>query len=140
MARRKSTNTPIVTLDELVPSYGEHKESLDALDKVVKDENKKIKELLGDDNETERPQWKVTKSVQDRSKMDEDLLYAKLSAFPEMYEAGIIKVQEYVDVQALEDAMYKNQLSKKMLEEVNKCVEHKEVVTLRVSRIKESDD
>lgn len=139
MARRKSTNTPTVTLDELVPSYGEHKESLDALDKVVKDENKKIKELLGDDTEHKAGGWKVTKSVQKRDKMDEELLCAKLSAFPELYEAGIIKVQEYVDMQALEDAMYKNRLSKKMLEEVNKCVEHKEVVTLRVSRIKESD-
>ena len=106
----------------------------------MKDENKKIKELLGDKDHYKTSGWKVTKSVQDRSKMDEDLLYAKLSAFPEMYESGIIKVQEYVDVQALEDAMYKNQLSKKMLEEVNKCVEHKEVVTLRVSRIKESDE
>ena len=140
MARRKTTNTPTVTLDELVPSYGEHKESLDVLDKIVKDENKKIKELLGDKDHYKTSGWKVTKSVQNRDKMDEDLLCAKLSAFPEMYEAGIIRVQECVDMQALEDAMYKNQLSKKMLEAVESCREHKEVVTLRVTRVKESDE
>jgi hypothetical protein len=138
MARRKAKAGP--TLDELIPVYGSNKEKLDELDKVCKEENKQIKELLGDKSSHEADGWKVVKSVQNRDKMDEDLLCAKLSAFPEMYEAGIIKVQEYVDMTALEDAMYKNQLSKKMLEAVESCREHKEVVTLRVSRVKERDE
>ena len=138
MARKKIVENK--TLDELIPVYGDNKEQLDALDKICKDENKQIKELLGDKTSYETGGWKVTKSVQNRDKIDEELLCVKLSEFPEMYEAGIIKVQEYVDMDALENAMYKNQLSKKMLEAVEKCREHKEVVTLRISRVKKGDD
>ena len=127
------------TLDELIPAYGDNKERLDVLDKICKEENKQIKELLGDKTNYETSGWKVTKSVQNRDKIDEDLLCVKLSDFPEMYELGVIKVQEYVDMTALEDAMYKGQLNKKMLEVVEKCREHKEVVTLRISRVKEKE-
>ena len=134
---RKTKATP--TLDELIPAYGDNKERLDVLDKICKEENKQIKELLGDKTNYETSGWKVTKSVQNRDKIDEDLLCVKLSDFPEMYELGIIKVQEYVDMTALEDAMYKGQLNKKMLEVVEKCREHKEVVTLRISRVKEEE-
>lgn len=136
MARKTKV---VSTLDELIPSYGDNKERLDVLDKICKEENKQIKELLGDKTNYETSGWKVTKSVQNRDKIDEDLLCVKLSDFPEMYELGIIKVQEYVDMTALEDAMYKGQLNKKMLEVVEKCREHKEVVTLRISRVKEKE-
>ena len=138
MARKKIV-TNNVTLDELIPAYGDNKENLDALDKVCKEENKQIKELLGDKTNYEANGWKVTKSVQNRDKIDEELLCVKLAEFPEMYEAGIIKVQEYVDMQALEDAMYKNQLSKKQIDIIQSCREHKEVVTLRVSRVKKGE-
>lgn len=138
MARKKIV-TNNVTLDELIPAYGDNKEKLDALDKVCKEENKQIKELLGDKTNYEANGWKVTKSVQNRDKIDEELLCVKLAEFPEMYEAGIIKVQEYVDMQALEDAMYKNQLSKKQIDIIQSCREHKEVVTLRVSRVKKGE-
>lgn len=138
MARKKIV-TNSVTLDELIPAYGDNKEKLDALDKVCKEENKQIKELLGDKTNYEANGWKVTKSVQNRDKIDEELLCVKLAEFPEMYEAGIIKVQEYVDMQALEDAMYKNQLSKKQIDIIQSCREHKEVVTLRVSRVKKGE-
>ena len=134
---RKTKATP--TLDELIPEYGDNKERLDVLDKICKEENKQIKELLGDKTNYETSGWKVTKSVQNRDKIDEDLLCVKLSDFPEMYELGVIKVQEYVDMDALEDAMYKGQLNKKMLAVVEKCREHKEVVTLRISRVKEEE-
>lgn len=136
MARKTKA---VSTLDELIPAYGDNKERLDVLDKICKEENKQIKELLGDKTNYETSGWKVTKSVQNRDKIDEDLLCVKLSDFPEMYELGIIKVQEYVDMTALEDAMYKGQLNKKMLEVVEKCREHKEVVTLRISRVKEKE-
>ena len=134
---RKTKATP--TLDELIPVYGDNKERLDVLDKICKEENKQIKELLGDKTNYETSGWKVTKSVQNRDKIDEDLLCVKLSDFPEMYELGVIKVQEYVDMDALEDAMYKGQLNKKMLAVVEKCREHKEVVTLRISRVEEEE-
>ena len=112
MARKKIVENN-VTLDELIPVYGDNKEQLDALDKICKDENKQIKELLGDKTSYETGGWKVTKSVQNRDKIDEELLCVKLSAFPEMYEAGIIKVQEYVDMDALEAAIYNDELSER---------------------------
>lgn len=139
MARRKVEDS-FSTLDELVPAYAENKERFDVLDKICKEENKEIKRLLGDKTSHEAGGYKVTKSVQHRDKMDEELLCAKLSAFPEAYDLGLIKIQEYVDMDALESAMYKNQLSKGMLAVVESCREKKEVVTLRVTKVKEVEE
>lgn len=140
MARRKVEDSFSSTLDELIPAYAQNKERLDVLDKVCKDENAEIKRLLGNKTTYEAGGYKVTKSVQNRDKMDEELLCAKLSAFSKAYDLGLIKIQEYVDMDALENAMYWNQLDKEMLAVIEKCREKKEVVTLRVTKVKEVDE
>ena len=134
MARRavKEVNT----LDILIPAYAEHKAQLDEIDTVCKAENKQIKELLGDRKSYETEDYKVSKSVQSRDTMDEDALAIRLADFPIAYELGIIKVKEYVDMSALEDAMYKKQLTPEMIQAIEKCRSHKEVVTLRLSKVK----
>ena len=133
MARKRAVENP---LDELVPSYAQNKEQLDYIKSICDDENKQIKKLMGDTTSYEAGGYKVTKSVQNRDSMDEELLCAKLSSFSEMYDLGIIKVQEYVDMSALEDAMYKKLLTPEMIDVINKCRTHKEIVTLRVSKVK----
>lgn len=127
-------------LDTIIDEYAQNKEQLDILDTVCKTQNAKIKDMLGNEKSYSTDNYKVSKSVQNRDTMDEELLCAKLSNFTECYDLGIIKVQEYVDMQALEDALYKKQLTKEMIEVIEKCRNHKEVVTLRVSKIKKEEE
>lgn len=127
-------------LDTIIDEYAQNKEQLDILDTVCKTQNAEIKAMLGNEKSYSTDNYKVSKSVQNRDTMDEELLCAKLSNFTECYDLGIIKVQEYVDMQALEDALYKKQLTKKMIEIIEKCRNHKEVVTLRVSKIKKEEE
>lgn len=130
------------TLDLLIPSYAEHKEQFDVIDGICKNENKQIKRLLeiGKKNTYEAGGYKVTRSVQNRDTMDEEALCIRLADFPLAYELGIIKVKEYVDMSMLEDAMYKKQLTPEMIQAIEKCREHKEIVTLRLSKVKKEDE
>ena len=127
-------------LDTIIDEYAQNKEQLDILDTVCKTQNAEIKAMLGNEKSYSTDNYKVSKSIQNRDTMDEELLCAKLSNFTECYDLGIIKVQEYVDMQALEDALYKKQLTKEMIEVIEKCRNHKEVVTLRVSKIKKEEE
>jgi len=123
-------------LNELIPSYAENKEKLDAIDKVCKSKNAEIKKIMAKDHEYSVGDYTAKIIIKNKDTIDEELLCVKLSMFQEMYDLGIIKVQEYVDMQALEDAMYKKELTAEMLKEVEKCRNHKEVVELRVTKKK----
>ena len=53
---------------------------------------------------------------------------------------GIIKTKEYVDFDALEKAIYNGLLPGETLLEMDKAREVKEVVTLRVTKIKKENE
>lgn len=123
-------------LDTLIPQYAENKSMLDDYKKICDKENKQIKELMTDDT-YEAGGYKATKSVQIRESLNEDRLLAIASQHRVFRDIGIIKTKEYVDMEALESAIYKGMLDKETLMEIDKCRESKEVVTLRVTKIKE---
>lgn len=123
------------TLDDLIPRYAENKALLDDYKKVCDEENKKIKDMM-EEGSYESGGYKATKSVQHRESMNEDKLLELLKNTSAIYH-GIIKTKEYVDMNALESALYKGTLSKDVLLEIDKCREVKEVVTLRISKVKE---
>lgn len=133
MARKR-----IESLDELIPQYAENKGILDDYKKICDDENKKIKELM-DEGSYEAGGWKATKIVQQRESMNEDKLLdvIKYAVAPEL---GLIKTKEYVDMDALESAIYKGIIGPEVLISIDKCRESKEVVTLRISKVKENKD
>lgn len=139
MARRKTDETlSTVTLDKVIPEYAEHKADMDVLKKICDDENALIKKLMGANGGTyEAGGYKATVTISDVETVDEELMCAKLSAFEEAYHLGIIKVKEYVDSKALEDAIYKKQLPKEALNAINSCRSSKPRATLRVTKIKE---
>lgn len=122
-------------LDTLIPQYAENKSMLDDYKKICDKENKQIKELMTDDT-YEAGGYKATKSVQIRESLNEDRLLAIASQHRVFRDIGIIKTKEYVDMEALESAIYKGMLDKETLMEIDKCRESKEIVTLKVSRIK----
>jgi len=145
-----------VTLDTLIPQYAENKQLLDDYKKICDDENKQIKDLM-DEGSYEAGGYKATKIVSTRESMNEEALLSLLQSysdgiskalnkvdssieFIDFRKLGVIKTKEYVDMDALESAIYNGKISKEVLMEIDKCRESKEVITLRVSKIKENKD
>lgn len=130
MTRRK------VSLDTLIPQYAENKSMLDDYKKICDDENKQIKELM-EEGSYEAGGYKATKSVQIRESFNEDKLLDVLRDVAEAKANNLIKTKEYVDMDVLESMIYKGMIPTDVLMEIDKCRESKEVVTLRISKIKE---
>lgn len=125
-------------LETLVLDYGNHKEELDKYKKLCDNENKSIKKLMTDLDikEFEADGYKVSVSVSKRETMDED----KLLEIAHSYNIDeIIKTKEYIDFDALEDAIYNGRISKHTLSEMNKAKNTKEITTLRVRRTNKED-
>jgi hypothetical protein len=123
------------SLDNLIPQYAENKAMLDDYKKICDKENKQIKELMTDDT-YEAGGYKATKSVSVRETMNEDKLLELLIA-KGYKDTKVIKQKYYVDMDTLESAIYSGQIPKEDLLEIDKCRESKEVVTLRISKVKE---
>ncbi len=134
MARKKVG----VSLDTLIPQYAENKSLLDDYKKICDKENKQIKDMM-EEGSYEAGGWKATKSVTTRDSMNEDKLLDVLKNTNAVY-LGIIKTKEYVDMDALESAIYNGDIDKEILLKIDKCRESKEVVTLRISKVKEKKD
>ena len=130
MARKK-----VISLDTLIPQYAENKSMLDDYKKICDNENKQIKELM-DEGSYEAGGYKATKTISTRDSINEDKLLDVLirAGFK---NTPIIRTKEYVDMDALESALYKGQIEEDILMEIDKCRESKEVVTLRISKVKE---
>ena len=122
-------------LDVLIPQYAENKAMLDDYKKICDTENKQIKELM-EEGTYEASGYKATKSVQVRESLNEDKLLELLIA-KGYKDTKVIKQKYYVDMDALESAIYSGQIPKEDLLDIDKCRETKEVVTLRISKVKE---
>lgn len=133
MARKKLGE---MELDVLIPQYAENKAMLDDYKKICDTENKQIKELM-EEGTYEAGGYKATKSITTRETMNEDKLLELL--LDKGYgNTSVIKQKYYVDMDALESAIYSGQIPKEDLLDIDKCRESKEVVTLRISKVKEN--
>lgn len=120
-------------LQELIPHYQLNKSEMDSYKKIVDKDNKEIKMIM---LESQLPEFivgdiKATCSVSEREDFIEEALIEKLK---EMKVEGVIKMREYIDMDALENAIYNGELN---AAELASCQTKKEVVTLRVTKIKE---
>ncbi len=122
----------------LIPQYVANKTELDGYKKICEEENSKIKDLMLNLNldETQSGNYIAKRVVQKRENFNEDMLLmiAHHYGIPE-----IVKTKEYIDFDALENAIYTGNISKEILTEINKAREVKEVVTLRIARVKEGE-
>lgn len=118
-------------LTELLPIYYTQKSEMDSIKKVVDKKNAEIKALMRESNLSEFVvgDIKATCSVSERESFIEEALIEKLK---EMNVDGVIKMKEYVDMDALENAIYNGELN---AAELASCQEKKEVVTLRITKI-----
>lgn len=121
-------------LDDLILKYAENKEKLDAFKKLTDAENKEIKFLMKSSGETEHvsDDYKASYIVSTRESMNEEMLLV----VAHKYGIPVIKTKEYIDFDALENAIYNNRISKEALLEMDKAKSKKEVVTLRITKLK----
>lgn len=122
-------------LDDLIPLYYEHNELVKKHKKVADKANKEIKKIMAEQGITEfATHGLVAKvSVSERVDLMEDVLIEKIK---ELGIKGIIKTREYIDMDALETALYNGLISPAALAEAQI---KKEVVTLRIRQEKEED-
>lgn len=125
-------------LDELIPRYAANKSEMESYKKICDKENAQIKAVMKSFvvQNYEAGGYKATYSVSKRESMNEEMLLqiAHMHGIPE-----IVKTKEYIDFDALEHAIYNGQISDEVLMEMDKAKETKEVVTLRISKVKNEE-
>lgn len=120
-------------LNSTIQSFYEDKQKLDYYKKETDNANKEIKEILQKLNKTEFETDNGLIAKMTISKRESFIEQALLQKIKELKVEGIIKTKEYVDMDALEDAIYNEKLD---ASELSNCREYKEVITLKVSRKK----
>lgn len=118
-------------LDELIPTYYKNKEKMESYKKLVDEQNKNIKELMNGEYSYEIGKYKAVVSTSTRVSMDEQKLMMLLKA---NNIKGVIKTIEVVDMDALENLIYHNEIPKDVLKRIGECKSEKEVKSLRVTK------
>ena len=81
--------------------------------------------------------YKATYIVSDRTSIDESKLLGVIHANNIPDSLGIIKTKEYIDEDALESAIYNNEISDDVMAQISECMIKKEVISLKLTRQKE---
>lgn len=131
-------------LDALVPAYALNKGELDSYKKICDRENSQIKDIMTTLalQHYEVEGYKINCVTQHREKLDEDVLISIIRNAPgiEYLKSDIIKTKEYIDFDALEKAIYDGKISDDLLLEMDKAKEIKDVVTLKVTKLKKKEE
>jgi len=127
---------PEEKLADILPVYEANKSQMDLYKKLVDKDNKEIKSIMLEANITEfvADDIKAICSVSVREDFIEEALINKLK---EIGVPGIIKQKEYVDMDALENAIYNGKINAAALAD---CQIKKEIVTLRVNKLNRKED
>lgn len=127
-------------LKELVERYCTMKAEMDKYKKQVDADNEEIKSIMSKINlkEYETSGFIAKYSVSVSENFDEEkliqVLTSQLYEGKSAYDLGIIKHKEYVDMEALENAIYNGKLNAAMLSD---CKTRKETARLTISKVKE---
>lgn len=121
-------------LNSIIECFYKDKQTADKYKKSAEEYNKEIKDIMADIriDEFETDNGLVAKLTHKQSEsFNEEKLLAKIK---ELNIHGIIKTREYVDMEALENAIYNENID---ASELSACREIKETVALKVSKKKE---
>lgn len=135
-------------LQTLIPRYFSQKKDMDEIKSSVDADNKSIKQIMEELGIKEETVGDVTAkiSVTVKESFNEDKLMHLLenSTYTNPDTGirnvciasglGIVKMRPYVDMDALEDAMYKGLIPEDVILQMNGCKEVKETVSLRVTQ------
>lgn len=125
---------PITTLEELkdaIECYGANKSELDSYKKLCDAGNAEIKKYMqanGIDKSVSE-NYTVTRSIRESVSFDEPML---LTAFKKLGITDFIKTREYVDMEALESAIYKGELPAELIQQVKDCQITKQTIALTI--------
>jgi hypothetical protein len=134
-----STVSELIPLDELIPMYAQNKTELDSYTELCKQENESIKAQmleLGQDKYNAGG-YTAKRTVSQREKLNEDKLMAVILKHG---IKDVIKTKEYVDMDALENYLYHNEMTASLAADLDSCKTVTEVVTLRVTKDKKKGD
>ena len=130
----------VLTLEELIPMYGEQNTQCNALKKVVADLSSKIKTAIKTAKKENKDLivdgWKCTLTVTEDTKVNEDKLLEVLKK----HNIPVIKTQEYIDADELEKLIYAGDVPKEVLLEMDTCNEKSTKETLRCVKVKGNDN
>lgn len=123
-------------LERLIPLYLENKTEMANRKKYVDRYNSEIKQIMTDAGMQTAivGNTKATCTISERVDFIDEALIAKIK---ELGIKGIIKKREYVDMNALENAIYNKKIDPIELAD---CQTKKQVVTLRISTVKTEEN
>ena len=126
-------------LSMLIDAYAIVKAQADEAKKDVDSRNKEIKEIMSsnDIDTFDTGIYTAKFTVQKRETMNEDKLITILQKHG--FDGKIVKLKPYVDIDALESAIYHDEVSAEVQDEVAACVSVKEVETLKVTKNKKGN-
>ncbi len=120
----------VETLQELVPRYAHSKQEADSYKKLAEQDNAEIKSIMLKEklDTFTAGGWTASCTVSEKEALNEEGLIAYLK---KNKVKGLIKKREYIDMDALESAIYKGEIDAAALAPYQ---EKKEVVTLRIKK------
>ena len=122
-----------MNLNTSLVKYLMDKNALDELKKEVDEQNSGIKREMEKQNITEYTVDGITAKYIVAKK--ESFNEAKLLDVLKKHDCtGVIKTREYVDMDALENALYHDAYTKETIMDIDKCRETKETIQLRVTK------
>ena len=135
LAEGPTLNTP---LEELIPMYARNKIELDSYTAICKQENEAIKKQmleLGEDVYSAGG-YTAKRTVSQRETLNEDKLMAVILKHG---IKDVIRTKDYVDMDALENYLYNNEMTSALAADLESCKNKTEVVTLRVTKSKKGE-
>lgn len=124
-------------LKERAAEYASDKALEGTLKKKIENNNASIKalfEMLGEDAITLDNGVTVCYGITRKENLDEELLIKKLKQYAP--DTQCIKMKEYIDMDILENEIYKGDLSDDAMVALNDCRNVKEIPTLTIKKAK----
>lgn len=127
-------------LDTLIPQYAQNKSEMDSYKKLCDKENAQIKSIMKDLalQFYEAGDYRANCSVSKRETLNEEKLLEL--AKNNVSLSSCIKTKEYIDFDVLEKLLYDEMVPPAVIAEMDKAKEVKEVVTLRITKKKETKE
>ena len=126
-----------MTLEELIPVYGENNAQYNSLKKVVGEQSSEIKKLMQGNKLDEKTvgDWTAKLTVKRSESFDEDKLIGIVKELG--FADQLIETKEYVNMDALEEAIYRGDITQDMLAvQISKAKVVKETVALNIKKKK----
>lgn len=121
----------------MIPSYGEHNATVNATKKIADNENKQIKSIMQtiEIDSLSSNGYVATLEMRESKDFDEAKIMELALANKKVFK-DIIKTKQYLDMDALESAIYNKTIPAKILTALNLCEIAKKTPVLHVKKEK----